>query len=65
MYVVTDVEMNGLNRYLYVYNAPSIGMEVKIEITDDMLIECKGCGCRRYSCMNSQHKCCCQPEELR
>jgi len=37
--------------------------EVKIEITDDMLIECNGCGCRRHSCMNSQHKWCCQQEE--
>ena len=24
---VTIVDMNGLNRYLYVYNAPSIGMD--------------------------------------
>jgi len=26
-YDVTVVDMNGLNRYLYVYNAPSIVME--------------------------------------
>lgn len=27
MYDVTVADMNGLNRYLYVYNAPSIGMD--------------------------------------
>jgi hypothetical protein len=26
-YDVTVADMNGLNRYLYVYNAPSIGMD--------------------------------------
>ena len=28
-YDVTVADMNGLNRYLYVYNAPSIGMNGK------------------------------------
>ena len=36
-YDVTVVDMNGLNRNLYVYNASSIGMEEKMtcELCDD------------------------------
>ena len=30
MFDVTVADMNGLNRYLYVYNAPSIGMEEEV-----------------------------------
>jgi hypothetical protein len=40
-YDVTVADMNGLNRYLYVYNAPSIGMEEEVFHTwtdDDKLL---------------------------